>query len=212
MATLDLNGLLALKTRPAINQIDLPLLQEFYESQLMPYTYAFEISSGDRIILKFEPHRFCHLLGIESVVEKSLHWSKRKDYKGTPGWDKIKDGTLNFQHLKKVGGKKAFNSKKDKMVFFYLLPKLLESTNTIIKFNKVPGSNVECELLLYNQLEGVYLHLGIEKEDDGKSYYPRTFFIERITANNSGTRFIDGQSDTNTVVSFEKIGEPMTSA
>ena len=91
------------------------------------------------------------------------------------------------------------------MLYFYLLPNLLNSATIMIKFNPVPGSSVQCELLLYNQLEGVYLHLGIEKEDDGKSYFPRTFLIERITASNPGTRFIDGQPDTKTVVSFEVL-------
>ncbi|HBF2207846.1 PBECR4 domain-containing protein [Paenibacillus aceti] len=208
MSLLDLPSLLALQVKPAINQIDLPLLQQFYETQLVPYTYVYNISSGEQITLKFEIHRFCHLLGIESIVERALHWSKRKGYKGSLGWENIKNGSLNFKHLKDKAGKTAFNSKKDKMLYFYLLPKLLNSTETIIKFHKVPGSNVECELLLFNQLEGVYIHLGIEKEDDGKSYYPRTFFIERITASNPGTRFIEDQPDTITVLSFEKLENP----
>lgn len=190
--------LLNLITHPKINDISLKLLLEFYEEYLVPNTFLYVIKPSDNlsvesvIELSFPPENFCHLVGIETIVKRNVPRWKLSEYKGLKGWDNIKNDSMTFTSLKNIN-KSMFNSVKAKFVFFYLLPKILNSPKCI-RFNKIDESNIECSIIFYNNNNVAYIHLGIDYDEEIDKYYARTFFVEKITSTNDGMKFIKGQS------------------
>lgn len=192
--------LYSLSAKPSLDTLSLDLLRQYYDTYLSPYRYTFYLSNGQEVNLAFQKHHLCHLLGIETVA-KSRFNSEQKllQYKGKWGYKNIKKGKIDFTHLKGLSPKK-FRSIKDKLIFFYLIPHMLESSQVIIDYMPDPStSNVQCELLIFEIMHGVTVHVGIETQTDG-SYFPRTFLVER----NKGTRFIEKQANRIDVKKFVK--------
>ncbi|MEL6117850.1 PBECR4 domain-containing protein [Photobacterium sp. SP02] len=188
------------KQKPFIDKISLKLLLDYYDTYLAPYEYTYELTDGQTertIRLHFDPHRLCHLLGVETVAKAKYSRSvrKRAEYKGHEGYRRIKDGRIDFDHLKNLskGAKTAFKNIKDKLIFFYLVPYVMESTEIMVKFEQVENSDIQCEILIFDFHHNTIVHVGIEKENQTDYYFPRTFLVERITDTKNGKKFIQGQ-------------------
>lgn len=178
-----------LEKKPKIDQINLKLLLEYWIQYLEPFEfqYVLEDEGSSVISLRFPSENFAHLLGVETIAKRGgIKYPDTKKYKGQQAYDCILDENLTFESLKSLN-KTIFKSVKDKFLYFYQIPYLVEAASEIINFSKTPGSLIECELLIYNDMHGVYVHLGLEKEDSGQFYIPRTFLIER----NLGKKYID---------------------
>lgn len=192
---------------PRINQINLDLLREYYETYLIPYAFQFEViledDNAEEIELRFGKENFCHLLAIDSILRYTISKKNISEYKGNPGWDNVVNGKINFNILRQKKNKKRFDSRKDKYVFFYLIPQILHSPQGIkynIGFVK-SGTNIDCEILLYHQHLSAYVHIGIKKDEELGYYIPKTFFVERITTKNSGLKYIENQKELNIILS-----------
>ncbi len=191
---IDLNKL---TTNPRINDISLDLLREYYETFLYPFEYHYIIKDNERqydIELRFDKENLSHLLGLESIAKYNLNTDELKMIKGIQGWNNIKNGSITMAFLKSIN-KKRFKSGKDKMVFFYLVPKLIKSPKAIYFDNsKVdPPTKIQCRILFFNDFDKSILHLGIEPNNENTYYIPRTLLIERITDTNDGTKYIKDQ-------------------
>lgn len=197
--------LYTLEKKPKINEINLKLLLEYWIHYLQPFEIQYTIEDEDSTVisLRFPAKNFAHLLGTETIAQSGgVKNEDLKNYKGQSAYDSILANTLTFESLKSLN-KSIFKSVKDKFLYFYQMPHLVEAANEIINFTKVPGSYIECELLIYNAMHGVYVHLGLEKESSGQFYIPRTFLIER----NLGTKYLDAQTDDKkrNIVNVNKI-------
>jgi len=186
-----------LATNPRINDISLELLREYYETFLYPFEFHYTIRDPLKqydIELRFDMDCLPHLLGLESIIKRNVNRDEIKKYKGFQGWENIKNGYITKESLKQLN-RKGFLNAKDKMVFFYLVPKLIMSPKAIYFDNCVvnPPTKIECQILFYNDYEKSILHLGIEPNDENTYYRPRTLFIERITGTNDGTKYIKNQ-------------------
>ncbi|CAH1199034.1 hypothetical protein PAECIP111893_01213 [Paenibacillus plantiphilus] len=199
---LTLSDLLALPSKPLISDIEFLLIQDVYDQVLMPYSYDYLLPNGKRIQLFFEKHRFCHLIGLESAVKGLFPKNRlsspaalaaRSRYKGISGWEGIKNGTIEINSFRAYVGKNHFNGCKDKLLFFYNLPKLLLSSTAMIRYVPIPTSAIQCELILFDAYDNSWVHIGLDKETDGETYYPRSFFIERITTSHPVSKYVDGQ-------------------
>jgi phage-Barnase-EndoU-ColicinE5/D-RelE like nuclease4 len=186
---------------PRINDLTLDLLREYYETYLHPYIYQFEfvdpIQNAPRTIeLRFDQENFCHLLGIDTIVKYIVNGDEINQYKGQPGWDNIVKGTLTFGLLRDPKTKQRFKDMKSKFVFFYLIPKFIESPKAVLyDKGKVDGNTrVDCEILFYDQLQNAYVHIGIKLDDDLGYYIPKTFLIEK-TKNKDGLKYINDQTE-----------------
>ena len=175
-----------LSIKPRINDISLKILSEYYEMFLYPFIYNYHVQTPDgnkEIELRFELEKFCHLLGIESIVKYSVPHSVLHNYKGKDGWNNIVNLRLDIQHLKKINNRK-FKNVKAKYVYFYLIPGLIENPMAVnYDINKVePETRIECEILFYSNVKGdnAIIHLGIQKSNAGY-YFPRTFFVEKVS-------------------------------
>lgn len=197
---------------PKINAISLDLLREYYETYLHPNIYYYEIideSKGEQkkktIELRFDQENFCHLLGIESIVRYNVR--DVRHYKAQLGWDNIKNGVIDFADLKKKS-KRGFNNNKARFVFFYLVPELVEKPRGLL-FDPAKVSvntQVDCELLFYDQFKKSYIHIGIKEDVDLGYYIPKTFLIEKITDFNDGLKYINNQQ-TITVKKINRMVE-----
>lgn len=173
-----------LSIKPKINDIDLPILKDFYTMYLMPFIYTYTINnekSSQQLQLRFDNIRLCHLLGLESIATGQVKYKELSQYRGKNGWENIENGNLTFKHLKSLNQKK-FRSVKAKFVYFYLIPDLLEKPLGVI-FDKEkvnPPVKIESEILFYSTYENAVIHLGIDKEEDDDFYYPRSFFVEKL--------------------------------
>ena len=195
---LTCEGLYNCSKNPRINDIELNLLREYYEYYLMGRDYLYNIvddkNNNFNITLRFTKKNFCHLLGIETIVKRNVRSEELGNYKSDKGWNNIIDGSLDFAKLKRIN-KKKFNSVKDKFVFFYLLPKIIMQPKLVVydRLNVRGGTLIECKMLFYDNIQNAYVHLGLEYSEEDLCYIPRTFFIERITQNSDGMRFIVDQ-------------------
>lgn len=173
-----------LEVKPRINDIDLNVLQEYYEMYLNPFIYQYDISddkSISSIELRFDEENFCHLMGIESIVRFSVPKKDIHNFKGKDGWDNIKNIGLSFKDLKNYN-KSKFKSVKAKFVYFYLVPEIIEKPIAVEFKNEDvdPPTRIDCDILFYTQEENAVVHLGIKKDDDLGYYIPKTFFVEKL--------------------------------
>lgn len=184
---LTLEQLMARTTKPLITDISLQVLQELYEQYLLPYTFIYELSNNETIVLHFEMDNFCHLLGLEKMVSGKIAAQDLKNYKGLDGWSKIKDGTIGREHMRSRAGKANFNSLKGKMIYFAAIPGIITSSTAMIKFHKL-GS----EYLIYGDFDNAIVHLGISKrsETNYETWCPRTILEEGKTPPLYGERHI----------------------
>lgn len=187
----------SLTIKPKINDIDLPILKDFYTMYLMPFIYTYSITDADsnrQLQLRFDNVRFCHLLGLEAIAKGHVKYNELSQYKGEKGWNNIEAGNLAFKHLKTLNQKK-FKSIKAKFVYFYLIPDLLDKPLGVIfdKNNVNPPVQIESEILFYSSYENAVIHLGIDKEDNNVFYYPRTFFVEKLGKDNVTDKYTINQ-------------------
>lgn len=178
-----------LTEKPRINDVSLESLRQYYEYYLNPFIYRYNVTYADGntkdLELRFDYENFCHLIGIESIVKKSVSSSNLRDYKGLRGWENIKNGSLDIATLKKIN-KKQFMNVKAKYVYFYLIPNLL--TNPLaVNYDKskvIPYTSIESELIFYSQVENdtAIIHLGVECKTGASYRIPRTFFVEKVSS------------------------------
>jgi hypothetical protein len=200
--TLSLEQLISRTTKPLIADISLQVLQELYEQYLVPYTFTYELNNNQETVrLHFEKDNFCHLLGLEKMVLGKISTRDLKDYKGLDGWNKIKEGTIDREHMRSRAGKLNFNSLKGKMIYFAAIPHIITSSTAMIKFHKLGA-----EYLIYGEFDNAIVHLGISKrsETDFKTWCPRTILEEGKTPPLYGTRHIQGVKPIQ-ITSFSKV-------
>jgi|SRR5690625_644712 len=180
---------------PRINTISLELLCEYYETYLNPHIYKYEIkneseeeSEGRTIELMFDKENFCHLIGIESIVRRNV--KKVDEYKGLKGWENAKQSVCTFNELKRLN-KRGFNDNKSRFVFFYLIPKLVESPKGVL-FNPskvATNTRIDCEILFHDEHQNANIHIGIKFDEELGYYIPKTFLIKK----NKGIKYIENQ-------------------
>lgn len=178
---LSVTDLLTITTKPRQNDIDLKTILFFYEEHLCTRKFIFELDDRDRplVHIHFEPDQLCHLLGIHYIL-------KGKKFSGQSGFNLIKDGTVTFEYLNKVN-QTWFKSKRNRMLYFPFVYQLLQNP-TVIQFSAIKANtSVDIELILYNQHDNGYLHLGISKYPNSEIYFPKSFY-ER-----NNRHHIDGQ-------------------
>lgn len=192
------------KQQPRINELSLDLLREYYETHLHPYIFKFEIkddvkNTSETFELRFDQENFCHLLGIESIVKRTVNKEDITNYRGQAGWDNVANGTLNFSVLKQKKTKSQFKSKKEKYIFFYLIPRLIDAPKAVLyDATLVEGSTtIDCEILFYDNMKDAnsYVHLGIKYDEKLGYHIAKTFFVERNKVDALGDKYIVNQKE-----------------
>ncbi|MFB6466225.1 PBECR4 domain-containing protein [Cytobacillus sp. Hz8] len=192
---LDIHTFANLTRNPSISEISLKLLQDYYEYYLLHHTYEYHLQDGNIVSWQFLEKDFCHLLGIKKIIEKALHPSQHHNYYGTKGYQNVKNGKIDFKHLKKTGGNTRFKSSKDKIVFFFLLHRIVEAphSNIFVDYIGKPGTRVNVKFLVYDLCESGVGHLGISIDKKTGLYFPQFYMTERINETSNGLSLIEGR-------------------
>lgn len=205
MGLLSLEQLVTSEKRIDLARLSLNLLASYYERYLMKYTYRFELENGTVIDLKFSKKDFCHLTGVQQLVENRCDVDKKKRgrtsinsymYSGDGGFRRIKNDKLDFSHLSGLHSTyfKSKFEKEEKCNFFHLIHRLLASDNVqVVDFVDIDGSNVKCEFIFHDEYDNALLHLGIEKDSKRNHFFPRTFFV-RYLSKSDPDKFIKGRT------------------
>ena len=82
-------------------------------------------------------------------------------------------------------------------MFFYLIPKLIESPKGVLYDDAVVDGDtqIDCEILFYDNLQSAYVYIGIKKDQKLGYYIPKTFFVEKITPNKNGMKYVENQKE-----------------
>ncbi|AMO87250.1 hypothetical protein B857_01940 [Solibacillus isronensis B3W22] len=209
----NIQDLFDLENNPRINDISLILLADFYKIYLNPYGYHYNIVDNSQekpksynIELRFDTENFCHLLAIEKIMKRVKNKEEIKSFKSELGWQNVLNGTITLTSLREKATKGIFNSNKDKYIFFYLLPRIIEAPKGVLfDQERVEDgtTRINCEILFYDKYHNAMVHLGIKYDEELGYHIPQTFFVERVTANKNGLKYVGNQQ----IITVTKINK-----
>lgn len=191
---MDVHTFANLNSPPTLDKINLILLTEYYKQYLEPYKFEIYIEDHEVAVLKFNRDNFCHLIGVQKpvVAKFGKNSPQVSNYKGNKGYRGIIDGSITKQTLKQMN-KGAYKDLGKRMVNFFYIHKLLENPSAV-NYSVTVNNISSIDILIYNQLNNAYFHLGIIKKEGLNYYVPTTFLIEPITINSDGKKFIAPQT------------------
>lgn len=171
--------LLTIQRMPRESEISLQVIQQFYKKYLCDRIYVYQLASGEEVRFAFKEDNLCHLLGIQHIL-------KPYRFQGQSGYDLLADGTVTIQFLKQKN-KQGYKSKKHRILYFPFLYQLVLAPILIQSESEGQSGNMQYELIVYNQVDCKYLHLGLRKKEDRDFYYPVSFFED------GRDRYVSGQ-------------------
>lgn len=141
--------------------------------KLMKYEY--EIVAGSKktlitMILFFSKEHFMHLIGLHKLTDLQIQrYSKEKLY------DMIMNDELTYDYIEKSV---FFSEIKERIDFFPMLEKALDSNELMIKYKKgfAKGTLIAATYIIVYEHEGVILHYFVDEEEDTGRYYGKSFF------------------------------------
>lgn len=177
------SDLLSLTCKPSMSDVSLQLYANFYETYLMNKVFVFALDNEphNTVHIQFGRGDLPHLLGIQHVVEDLRN---KNTYTGERGFEKLKNGSMDFDWLKNTH-KEKFKSKKNRMLYFPFIYQVLNNP-TVILFNNTGVTKISADLMLYNQLNNTYFHLGIIRDNVDDYYSPVTFYDRNNTDHING--------------------------
>ena len=176
---LTLSGLVDIQTKPKLNEMSLKLIADYYESYLMDKVFSYRLENNKNIELHFKKDHLCHLIAIHKFSpERKLDHL----YHGFKGFDRLIAEEITFESLKSID-KKKFKDYRERMQFFPFTYRLLKTCDSVyFDKNNVSGNGscrIDAKMLLYAEFDKKILHLGIDLENSGDKYFPRSFFLAR---------------------------------
>lgn len=197
-----MDELCSLSGESDIHKLSLKLLQDYYKTNLMPYTYEFELPGDTTIKLNFPKAQFCHLLAIEKIMTLQGKKMKNvKNYKGLKGYNNIENLLLTLDNLNTKPHKSYFRKSENKFLYFHLLHKLIEKP-ILLDFDQSkvnPSTFIQADLLFYDVMSENYIHLGvINPKKSENNYVPCSFFVEP-----KGSPCIDKYTDGQAEIIFK---------
>lgn len=174
MDMLSATDLLTITSKPNVKDLSLQTIQEFYEEYLCGRLFIFELDDSVRstVRLRFKERDLCHLLGIQYIVKRLKN---KYDYAGEKGYKKLEDGTVTFEFLKRTNNA-WFKSKRNRMLYFPFVYQIVNNPTAIIFSSGGLSTSLVADIIFYNKVNNIYLHLALDKDPDSDYYYPKSFF------------------------------------
>lgn len=171
---LSVTDLLTIQTKPELTDLSLQTIQEFYKENLCDRLFVFELEDTSRqtIKLRFKEDHLCHLLGIHYIMSSTQNATS---YAGHSGYNLLRNGTVTFDFLKTTD-RINFKSKKNRMLYFPFVYQVLQNPTAIIFDGSTTNTRIDVDIILYNQLNNTYLHLGLDRNGKSAYYYPKSFY------------------------------------
>lgn len=153
---------------------ELTKLVSFYEEEIKPYNYSYNLMFGTNFNFTFDPSEICHLI-FGTLKNKNI--PKASQYKGQAGFDNIVNGVITTVPPQL---RKAY---KNKAPAFYHLPQLLRKP-TAIYFNPSivskgsmgANTDIDGDFLLYKEINKKNIHLFIKWIAKSNKFVPYSLF------------------------------------
>ena len=142
-----------------------PLLSTEYEIVLGRKNVAVKLT------ITFDKKDCFHLMGLQYLTDRpELRRDRGKIF------DEIQDGIIKRENIESSD---FYHEIQDRVHFLPLLEKILDSNDTVFKYNKKANiySMIEADYLMKNHMEGKILFLFLSKAKKD-SYFCRSFFPE----------------------------------
>lgn len=159
-----------------INNISLKLYKEFFIDVLCNRIFKYTTVDGSEITLLFNESEFMHLLGAQHILGKS--------YKATKFNEEIDNGNISFQTLEQRNSIQ-FTDDLDRFLGFSNIYYVLTNCEAIYfdkntyQNNTIPkrDSKFNFKYILFQNIYGKKLHIGIDTYNKGKSYYGKSLLV-----------------------------------
>lgn len=162
-------------------QMDLKTLQQRYASELMPYTFTYTFSEGDRkkqkAVLEFDKGNFCHLFSIGSIVKNQT--PDLEPFSGMKGWNNIEDGKITFRMLRRIDPQQFDYYHPEHMMFSELVETIKNPQAVRFEKKRVKNSSLEADIILYRIWKQKVIHVALSEDDDG-TWFPRSYFVRDL--------------------------------
>lgn len=160
----------------AVSLID---LQQWYLQNLCGKNWVFTYGDNKQIILRFTIEDFCHLTGIQYVYNGDM------EYAGRAGWDKIAQGAITINGLKRIN-KAAYSQHKERIKYFKEIENVLKY-GQIVWFNVdrcgkygAMRSKIQAKIIFYTNDGKKVIHLFAREQGHNGFYAPVSFIIKSV--------------------------------
>lgn len=152
-----------------------------YEKELAGTRFVYSLNEKGRkpvkVKLEFDETNFCHLFSISSIVKNVT--PDTEQFAGINGWNNIKNGRITFGSLRKMDPKEFSYYQPEYSMYKEMIETIKNPEIVAYDPDKVPGSKLKSDFLLYKVFGAKVVHIGISKGEDGM-YFPRSFFIRDV--------------------------------
>ena len=179
---LSVTDLINRETLPKEKDISLLLLLDFYEQYLCRNIYIFTLENEEQIKIVFkDSSEIFHLIGAKHIYGNLPMSGKRFA-------EEIRNGSMNFYRLKQINPK-AYKDYYDRICSLACIDTVLKKSQYLwFQDGKIQNSAIAVKYLLFKNIDDKCLHLGIDKNNKGKTYFPRTLLV---TDGNRKNKFIN---------------------
>ena len=171
-----------------MQSVNLQDLLKDYEINLRDKVFEYELANGQIIQVSFYREELCHLLGIQYVFEKN------RRYLGIEGFEKLKNGDITTEKLKKHN-KVKYEFIKERLSNFEKITPLMND-GQLIKFyqDKVyPPTTIQADFIIFQKETAHILHLFLRKEQTDKNIYAPISFVVKSIDDKTPNQFIKSQ-------------------
>lgn len=171
-----------------MQNVNLQEILKDYEDNLCDRLFEYELLNGQSIQVAFYREQMCHLLGLQYVFEHNHR------YLGLYGFDRIKDGNITAEKMKKHN-KEQYNFIKERLHNFEKIKQLMNE-GEFIKFYQEranPSTKIQADFIIFQKESAHILHLFLRKEQRDKNIYAPVSFVIKSFDDRKPYQFIDKQ-------------------
>lgn len=178
----------------AVRKTDLQELARRYENELMPYCFEYTFREKTRkpvqAFLEFDAGNFCHLFSIGSIVKET--GEDPQQYAGMKGWNNIINRRITAESLERLDPEQYAYYAPEHALFDELCETLRHPSAVRYQAEKVSGSKLKADVLLYSVTGSQTIHIALSEDEDGR-WFPRSYFVRDTDRDREyPTRYISG--------------------
>lgn len=173
-----------------------------YQSELSehPLTYTFEDSKGRKVKAEvdFDENGFCHLFSIGSIAKAA--GLDPADFSGREGWNRIMDGRITFDSLKKLDPDQFAYYHPEHLMLDEMIEVIRHPKAVIFDASTCGNTRLEASVMLYGVFDDKTVHVALD-HNDGR-WFVRSYFVRDNDRDRKyPTRYIYGMAPLKVKVS-----------
>lgn len=171
------SDLLSKNNISSIADISLKLYLQFFRNHICPKVFDYTSVDGEIIRLIFDESNFMHLLGAQHILGER--------YKSVKFNEGIDDGSMTFEELDKRNPIE-FRGTIDRFVGFGNIYSVLTNCSAVYFDKSIydaqlkSKSTMDFKYLLFEDIFGQKVHIGIDTYNKGKTFYGKSVLVSAI--------------------------------